>query len=145
MSTGVGAVFLIGRILFTIFFVPLSGVGHIRRGAMMTGFAKSTGMPLPFLAGWPSGVWLIAGGASVAAGVWPDVGSLMLALFVTLAALQFHRFWAISDEAQRSTQKQSFWRNIALLGACLCLFSVLSSFGATIPLTLTGPLFHLSV
>jgi len=144
MSTGLGAVFLVGRILFTIFFVPLSGVGHIRRDAMMTGFAKSTGMPLPSLAGWPSGVWLIAGGLSVAAGVWADLGSLMLGLFVTLAAFQFHRFWEIKDEAQRSPQKQSFWRNVALLGACLSLFAVISSFGEGIPLTLTGPLFHLS-
>jgi hypothetical protein len=31
MSTSLGAVFLVGRILFAIFFVPLSGVGHIRR------------------------------------------------------------------------------------------------------------------
>lgn len=108
MSTSLGAVFLAGRILFAIFFVPLSGVGHIRRGTMMIGYAKSTGMPLPSLAGWPSGVWLIAGGVSVAAGLWADLGALMLGLFVTLAALQFHRFWAIEDESQRSTQKQSF-------------------------------------
>jgi uncharacterized membrane protein YphA (DoxX/SURF4 family) len=144
MSSGIGAVFLVGRILFSIFFVALSGVGHIRRDAMMTGYAKSARMPLPVLAGWPSGVWLIAGGLSVAAGAWADAGSLMLGLFVTLAAFQFHRFWTISDDAQRSTQKQAFWRNIALLGACLNLFAVTSSFGAKIPLTLTGPLFHLS-
>lgn len=144
MSTSLGAVFLAGRILFAIFFVSLSGVGHIRRGTMMIGYAKSTGMPLPSLAGWPSGVWLIAGGVSVAAGLWADLGALMLGLFVTLAALQFHRFWAIEDETQRSTQKQSFWRNVALLGACLSLLAVFSAFGKDVPLTITDPLFDLA-
>ena len=144
MSAGLGVVFLIGRILFATFFAPISGVGHIRRSGGMIGFAKSSHMPLPYLAGWPSGVWLIAGGVSVAAGLWADLGALMLGLFVMLAALKFHRYWTFTDEAQRSTQRQAFWRNVALLGACLSLFAVFAAFGKTLPLTLTDPLFRLA-
>jgi len=143
MSTGLAATFLVGRILFATFFVLLSGVGHVKRRGMMIGYAASTGMPLPYLAGWPSGIWLIAGGASIALGVWADLGALMLGLFVTLAALQFHRFWTIEDAAQRSTQKQAFWRNVSLLGASLMTFAVFSALGGGFPLTVTDPLFHL--
>jgi putative oxidoreductase len=144
MSTALGAVFLAGRILFATFFVAVSGVGHIKRSSMMTGYAKTTGFPLPILAGTPAGLWLIAGGVSVAAGLWGDLGALMLGLFVVLAGIGFHRFWSIEDPAQRSTQRQAFWRNVALLGASLTLFAVFSSFGARLPLTVTKPLFHLA-
>jgi hypothetical protein len=40
------------------------------------------GLPLPGIAGWPTGVWIIAGGLSIAFGVYGDVGALMIAAFV---------------------------------------------------------------
>src|SRR5437879_6444220 len=82
------------RVLYSIFFVR-SGWGHLtKRDAMIT-TAENAGFPFPSLAGWPSGVWLFAGSASIVLGIWPDIGALMLGLFVVPAAVYFHRFWTI--------------------------------------------------
>ena len=55
MSAGAGAVVLVGRVLFSIFFVR-SGWGHLTKGKGMIGYAETAGLPVPYLAGWPSGV-----------------------------------------------------------------------------------------
>jgi putative oxidoreductase len=101
MTATEGIVVLLGRVLFAVFFIR-SGIAHVRKHEGMTGYARSAGFPFPGIGGWPAGVWLLAGGASIALGIWADVGSLVIALFLVLAALYFHRFWTIQDEAQNS-------------------------------------------
>jgi uncharacterized membrane protein YphA (DoxX/SURF4 family) len=81
-----GIVVLLGRVLFAVFFIR-SGIAHIRRHEGMRGYARSAGFPCPGFGGWPAGVWLLAGAASIALGIWADVGSLMIAPFLVLAAL----------------------------------------------------------
>ena len=66
----------------------------------------------------PGGVEAREGGADSTV----DVGSLMVALFVVLAGLYFHRFWTIEDPAQRQMQSGNFFRNVALLGVSLMMF-----------------------
>jgi uncharacterized membrane protein YphA (DoxX/SURF4 family) len=68
----------------------------------MTGYARSAGFPFPGIGGRRAGVWLLAGAASIALGFWADVGSLMIALFLVLAALYVHRFWTIQDEGENA-------------------------------------------
>jgi putative oxidoreductase len=121
MTATQGIVVLLGRVLFAVFFIR-SGIAHLRKHEGMTGYARSAGFPFPGIGGWPAGVWLLAGAASIALGIWADVGSLMIALFLVLAALHFHPFWTIQDEGQRQTQASNFYRNIALLGASLALW-----------------------
>ena len=99
-------------------------------------------MPFPLLAGWPAGLWLLAGSASIVLGAWGDLGSLMLGLFVILAGGYFHRFWEVADPQQRHTQRMNFTRNVTYLGASLALFAVFASVGPALPLTLTGPVFE---
>ncbi len=141
MTVPAGVIVLVGRILFTAFFGPVAGVGHIRRSPMFEGYAKSAGFPVPAVAGWPAGVWLLAGSASIALGVWPDVGSLMIAAFVVPAALFFHTFWKIEDQAQRQTQTTYFWRNVVMLAASLMMFGTFVSLGPALRFTVTAPLF----
>lgn len=130
ISTEMGVVFLVGRLAIAYFFVVVSGWGHLKRGATMVSYAKSIRYPLASLAGAPAGLWLVAAGVSVGAGIWADLGSLMLALFVVLAGLGFHRFWTVEDPVQRQTQTQLFYRNVTL------------AFGKGMPFTITDPLFH---
>jgi hypothetical protein len=89
----------------------------------MKGYARSAGFPFPGIGGWPAGVWLLAGAASMALGIWADMGSVMIALFVLLAGLYFHRFWTIQDDLQRQNLAGNFYRNVALLGASLALWA----------------------
>lgn len=136
MSDAGAVIFLAGRIVFAMFFVLVAGRGHLARGGMMVGYARQMRFPMPVLASWPAGIWLIAGGMSVALGAWGDIGALMLAFFVTAAGSWFHRYWRVPDE-QRMMQTQLFWRNVTFLGAALVLFAVYATVGHDLALTLT--------
>lgn len=139
MSAGAGAIILIGRVLFSIFFLR-SGWGHLTKREGMIGYAERAGLPVPYLAGWPSGVWLLAASGSIALGIWPDIGALMVGAFVIPAAWYFHRFWTIDDPGQRQTQSSSFYRNIEILGASLVMFGLFEWAGDALRFALTGPI-----
>ena len=143
MTTSAGAILLAGRVLFAVFFAN-SAYGHFKNHTMMTGYAKQSGVPVPVVAGWPAGAWLAAAAVSVAAGIWADLGALMIAAFVIPAAWFLHAFWRIDDPAQRQTQQQSFLRNVAFLGAALALFAVFASIDHGLRFAVTGSLFHLT-
>jgi uncharacterized membrane protein YphA (DoxX/SURF4 family) len=110
---------------------------------MLEGYARSVGFPLAAIAGWPTGLWLVVGGLSVALGIWPDVGALMIAAFVVLGALYFHRFWEIEDQMQKMTQQQLFFRNVIALATTLILFGIFTAFGPELRFAITQPLFNL--
>ncbi len=141
MSAATGLIVLAGRILIAIFFGAFAGVGHVRRSKMYEDAAKSAGFPIHQIAGWPTGLWLLAGSASVALGIWPDVGALMFAVFLVPAALFLHAFWKIDDPAARRTQQSSFYRNVMMLGSSLVTFGTFASLGGALRFALTAPLF----
>jgi len=141
MSASTGLIVLLGRLLFAVFFGVVAGVGHFRRSKMMEGYAKSAGFPLPPIAGWPVGVWLIVGAASIGLGIWPDIGALMVAAFLIPAALFFHAFWRIEDPAQKQTQTSFFWRNVIGVGACAVMFGTFVALGPALRYTIAAPLF----
>ena len=140
MSAAAGIVLLFGRILFSVFFAK-SGVGHVRRHQTMGDYSRAASFPAPYLAGWPAGVWLLAASLSIALGIWPDLGSLMVAVFVVPAGLYFHRFWTLEDRAQRQTQSGNLLRNVALLDASLAMFGLFVSVGEGLRFTITKPMF----
>jgi putative oxidoreductase len=84
----------------------------------------------------------VAGSLSVALGIWPDVGALMIGAFVIPAALYFHRFWEIDDPIQKQFQQQLFYRNLIILGASLVMFGAFVELGSDLPFTITGLLFE---
>ncbi len=106
----------------------------------MIGYAKASGLPIPLLAGWPSGVWLLVASASIVLGIWPDMGALMIGAFVIPAAWFFHRYWTIEDPDQRRPQGLNFWRNVEILGASLVMFGLFGWIGSHLRFALTGPL-----
>jgi putative oxidoreductase len=141
MSAASGVIVLAGRILFAYFFGAVAGIGHIRRTKMMEGYAKSAGFPIPQIAGWPVGLWLIVGAAFIALGIWPDLGALMIALFLIPAAMFFHAFWELEEQGQKQTQTQFFWRNMIGLGACAMMFGTFVALGPALRFVITRPLF----
>lgn len=140
MSVAASVILLIGRIFFVALFV-YSARGHIVNHERYVTTATGK-IPVPYVAGWPIGAWLIVAALSVVLGVWPDVGALMMAAFLIPAALLFHNFWTFSDPAQRRTQRGSFFRNVSLLGATLALFALFSVAGSG-QFAITGALFNL--
>ena len=121
------AILLVGRILFVGLFV-FTAQNHIRSHARYVATAKGR-LPIPYVAGWPAGVWLLLADASIVLGLWPDIGALMMAAFLVPTTILFHPFWKFSDPAQRRTQEMSFYRNVSLTGAALALFALFSVVG----------------
>ena len=142
MSDAAGVVVLAGRILFGVFFGLVAGIGgHVKMGEMMEGYAKQMNFPVPAVAGWPTGLWLFAGGLCIVLGIWPDLGSLMVIAFLVPAALYFHRFWEVEDPMQKQTQQLFFWRNVFGVGAALVFIGTFVALGPELRFAITGALF----
>jgi putative oxidoreductase len=138
MSDAAGILALIGRLLFGLYFVFTGAGFHIPKSKMAEGYAQSMKFPVPALAGWPTGIWMAAGGMSIALGVWPDIGALMIAAFAIPAAAWFHRFWEVQDPMQRQFQQGYFGRNVIIVGACLIMFSFFAAAGDSLRYAITG-------
>jgi len=67
MSSIHNMAFLVGRVIAGCFFL-MNGFNHIAQINVMTGYAKSKGMPAPALAVGGSGVFLFLGGLSLLLG-----------------------------------------------------------------------------
>jgi uncharacterized membrane protein YphA (DoxX/SURF4 family) len=145
MSDVAGVIVLVGRILVVIFPAYISGFGfHLRYPKMAEGYAKSIGFPVPALTGVPAGLWLVASSLSIALGIWPDIGALMLGAFTIPTALYFHRYWALEEAEQRQAQQQLFFRNLILLAACIIMFGFFASVGEGLRFSITAPLIDLT-
>src|SRR2546428_12734202 len=113
---------LFGRILFVTFFV-IGGLGHFIRRPMLVGYARSLGVPaadvlVPF-----GGLLILAGSISIVLGLWPDLGAILLIVFLVPVTLWAHPFWKVTGE-QRQMQGLNFWRNVTLAGGAPLLLYV---------------------
>ena len=123
------AILIIGRILFGALFVA-SGIGHFAKLEAMTGYAKYKKLPAAKLGVIASGLFFLLGGIYIALGFWVDLGALMLALTLVLAAVIFHNFWKETDATAKQNEMLGFMKDIALAGAALILFALVSKYGA---------------
>jgi putative oxidoreductase len=120
----------------------VAGIGHFKKDQMMRGYAQQARFPVPAVAGWVAGLWLILGAVSLGFGIWPDLGSLMIGAFVVPATLFFHRFWSFEDEAQRTLQTSAFYRNLVIFGSSLVFFGTFVTLGPQLRFAITAPLFN---
>src|SRR5919197_476205 len=120
-----GIVLLIGRIVFSFFFI-YSGFNHLTRLSTYAQYAAASGVPAPTVLTAVSGLMLLAGGLSILLGVRPGLGALLLALFLVPAAVLVHKFWGIADPMMAANQAAHFWKNIALTGACVMIFALVT-------------------
>lgn len=135
-------VLLLGRILFASLFVVSGATIHLLKWRDGVQYARASGYTMaPELMVPASGLVAVLGGLSVAIGVWPDLGALMLVVFVLPVAYFMHAYWKIDDPMMRGIQQAQFMKNVALGGAALALFALFQQFGDEIGLTATGPLF----
>jgi uncharacterized membrane protein YphA (DoxX/SURF4 family) len=89
-----------------------------------------------------SGALILAGGLSVLLGVWPDLGALLILVFLVPTAVLMHDFWRQADPMAKRAEQTNFLKNIALAGAALMLFAFFAHTD-DLGLTVTGPLFDL--
>jgi len=119
------AILVIGRILFAFIFVT-SGIAHFAKIEAMTGYAQYKKLPAAKLGVMISGLFFLLGGIYIAAGFWVDLGALLLAITLILAAVIFHNFWKETDPTAKQNEMIAFNKDIALAGASLMLFALIA-------------------
>ncbi len=122
------AILLIGRIIFGGFFI-MSGINHFTKLEAMTGYAKYKKLPAAKVGVLVSGLMLLLGGAYVLLGFYVDLGALLLAIFLVIAAVIFHNFWKETDATAKQSEMMNFMKDFALAGAALILFAVVAKHG----------------
>ena len=99
-------VFLVGRLLFVYLFVE-SGYMNLIAKREQVEQAEGKDVPEPELAVPAAGALAVAGGVSIALGLWGDVGALAVAAFLVGVTPVMHAYWreteATRKRAQRST------------------------------------------
>ena len=135
------AVLVIGRILFALLFIT-SGLAHFAKLEAMTGYAKYKKLPAAKFGVLISGLFFLLGGVYIAAGFWVDLGALMLAVTLILAAIIFHNFWKETDATAKQNETIGFFKDLSLAGAALIIF-VLVATGTDFGPSITAAFFNL--
>ena len=120
------AILIIGRILFGALFL-LSGIGHFAKLEAMVGYAKYKKLPAAKFCVLISGLFFLIGGIYIILGLWVDLGALLLAITLILAAFIFHNFWKESDATAKMNEQIAFNKDLSLAGAALILFALIAS------------------
>ncbi|RYF68778.1 MAG: DoxX family protein [Comamonadaceae bacterium] len=108
---------LIGRALIALLFIP-AGWGKIAGFAGTAGYIASKGIPLPEVCAALAIVAELGLGILLLVGWQTRWAALGLAVFTAVITPMFHNFWAM-PEAQQMMQKQSFFKNFAVVGGLL--------------------------
>jgi uncharacterized membrane protein YphA (DoxX/SURF4 family) len=133
-------VFLIARIIFAYLFLS-SSVAHLTKSDVMGGYAASKGVPAAKIATLVTGVQMLVGGLMVLLGIWGDLGSLLLALFLLGTSFLMHAFWKETDPMGKQMEMAHFNKDLALAGSALAFFWV---FQNGVDFTITDGLFSSS-
>ncbi len=140
MSAAAGLIVLAGRLMFGWFFGAKSGLARAERRDDATGRGLRR-IPGPIRGRVGVGHVAHRGVALTPLGIWIDLGAVMIAVFLALAGMYFHRFWQIEDATQRRTQEHLFYRNFIGIGAWLIMFGTFATLGPALRYTITAPLF----
>ena len=120
------AVLVIGRIFVAALLIG-AGIAHFAKLEAMTGYAKYKKLPAAKFGVIISGLFFLAGGVFNLLGLWVDLGNLLLAITLVLAAVIFHNFWKESDATAKQNEQIAFNKDIALAGFALIIFALVYS------------------
>ena len=130
--------YLLGRVLFGMIFVG-SGLAHLTQAGGMAQYAAAKKVPAPKASVVVSGLVILSGGLSVLLGVWMEIGTWLLVLFLLTAAFTFHNFWAVTDPMEKQVEQAQFMKNLSMTGAALVLYWLVQTHGYG-PFTLGQPM-----
>ena len=125
------ALFVLGRAIFGGFFI-FNGINHLQQSRQMAQYAGSKGVPAARPAVQATGLMLLAGGLSVAAGIKPRQGLATLIGFLIPVSLYMHRFWEEEDQQKRQAEMTNFLKNMALVGAALTMMEISDPWPASV-------------
>ena len=116
-------IFLIGRVLFGGFFL-CNAYGHFKNHVGLTGYARMKHVPIPQAAVIGGGIFLLLGGASLLINRFAILGMILLVLFLVPTTIMMHKFWKEADPQTKMTERISFMKNVALIGALLMMVAI---------------------
>ena len=119
-------VIFIGQLLFAALFIT-SGMAHFAKLEAMTGYAQYKKLPAAKLGVMASGLFFLVGGILIVIGTYIDLGALLIAITLVLAAVIFHNFWKETDANTKMQEQIAFNKDISLAGAALMLFALVAS------------------
>jgi len=108
------------RLLFATIFVVM-GIGHLTKLSAMGPYAEMNGLKPGKLWVALSGLMILAGGIMIITGFGPDLGALLIFLFLIGTAFLMHRFWKAEGQMRQMEQTQ-FFKDLALAGAAFGFF-----------------------
>ncbi len=114
------AIAILGSIIFGAYFV-FSGFNHFKNEKMLTGYAKSKGVPSPRLAVLLSGAMMIIGGLGFIFEMYLQESAILLIVFLVPTTFMMHAFWKVSDPMHKMSEQVNFMKNLALIGALLMM------------------------
>jgi putative oxidoreductase len=123
MSSIHNIAFLIGRVIVGGFFL-MNGFNHFAQLNVLSGYAKSKGIPAPALAVGGSGVLLFLGGLSLLLGYHPTIGAALLVIFLLGVSFGIHNFWTVQDQQAKLGEMTNFLKNMAILGLLLMTLAI---------------------
>ena len=133
--------FLIGRLLFVAVFIASALTVHLIGFRQGVEYARAYNAPAPELMVPLSGAAIVAGGISVALGIWGDLGALVLAAFAIAILPIMHAFWKEEDAQMQQVQMVNFVKNVSMAGGALILFYAFNQLQGEAGLSITDPLF----
>ncbi len=108
---------LVGRILLALIFI-LAGINKITGFGGTVGYIEAYGLPMAQVAAIIAIVVELGGGIMIAVGWKARWASAALFIFVLIASVVFHAFWAVEAD-QVQLQNIMFMKNIAIMGGLL--------------------------
>jgi putative oxidoreductase len=113
-------IWLIGRILIGGIFVH-SGFGKLMGLGAFASMLAHAGVPLASVMAPIGAAVEFFGGLAIVFGLATRYVALLLVVFVIVATLISHRFWALPPE-QQAAQLTQFAKNVAIIGGFLFVF-----------------------
>ena len=101
-----------------------AGINHFSGLSKLSNMARSKGVPLPTLATLVTGILLMLGGLSYIAWYHPWWGTLLLLIFFVSVTIVMHRFWKVTDPAERMSEMHTFMGNVSIIGLLLIVLSL---------------------
>ncbi|MDT8070057.1 MAG: DoxX family protein [Terriglobia bacterium] len=124
--------FLIGRLMFGGFFI-YNGINHIVNRKQLAEYTRSKSVPKAEAAVVATGAMMLVGGASVALGIKPKLGTLAIMGFLGGVAPVMHDFWHAKDPNEQHMQMAHFAKNLAMAGAAMALMGVEEPWPISVP------------
>jgi len=112
---------LLGRLLIGGTFL-YAAYGNVRNFEKVIGFLTNRGVPQPRLVLIAGTTVHIVSSLSMLLGLWTAWGAAGLIVFIVLATLIYHNFWAFEGQ-DRMNKRNAFSSNVIITGGLLVLLA----------------------